>query len=138
MSALTQRLHDRGGNEMSAFTEAERAFLAEGDKLGRLATLDPTGTPNVVPVGWSYNAEHDTIDIGGRNFAETQKFRNVQRNPRVGFVIDDVLPPWQPRAVQVRGHGEALEEAQWPDGNPRGPIIRIHVEKVVSWGVDVS
>lgn len=121
---------------MSAFSAQELAYLREGRKLGRLATVDPTGAPHVVPVGWSYNEQLDTIDIGGHDFAGTRKFRNVQADQRVAFVIDDVLPPWQPRCVQVRGEAEALEEAAWPDGRPRDAIIRIYPTKVVSWGLD--
>lgn len=123
---------------MSAFSDQELAYLNEGRKLGRLATLDATGTPHVVPVGWNYNEQYDTIDIGGHNFAATLKFRNVQSDPRVGFVIDDVLPPWQPRCVQIRGEAEALDEASWPDGRPRDAIIRIHPKKVLSWGLDAE
>jgi pyridoxamine 5'-phosphate oxidase family protein len=120
---------------MSAFTAAELAYLGEGTKLGRLATVDSDGAPHVVPVGWSYNAETDTIDIGGRDFARTRKFRNVAANPKVCFVVDDVLPPWRPRCVQVRGHGQALDSATWPDGSPRDAIIRIVPANVVSWGL---
>ncbi len=121
---------------MSVFSEAELAYLAEGDKLGRLGTVDPDGTPNVVPLGWNYHPKHDTIDIGGRNFAATRKFRNVIANPAVGFVVDDVLPPWRPRAVQVRGIAEALNSASWPDGQPREAIIRITPIRVISWGLE--
>jgi len=53
---------------MSVFNDEELAYLAEG-KLGRLATVDAHGMPHVVPLGWSYNSELDTIDIGGRDFA---------------------------------------------------------------------
>jgi len=121
---------------MSVFSAAELKYLEEGDKLARLATIDPTGAPHVVPVGWNYNPELDTIDIGGRNFSATRKFRNVQSNPRVALVIDDVLPPWQPRSVQVRGEAEALQRATWPDGSPREAIIRVKPTKVVSRGLD--
>lgn len=119
---------------MSVFSRSELAYLEEG-KLGRLATIDPTGQPHVVPVGWRYNAALDTIDIGGRDFARTRKFRNVQTNPKVAFVVDDVLPPWRPRCVQVRGRGEALEAASPPEGGPPAPIVRITPAKVVSWGL---
>src|SRR5699024_3045773 len=105
---------------MSAFSESEPLFLAEDGTLGRLATVDPDGTPPVVPLGYNYNSLHDTIDIGGYNFASTRKFANVRANPAVSFVVDDVLPPWHPRAVQVRGRAEALDSATWPDGQPRG------------------
>jgi pyridoxamine 5'-phosphate oxidase family protein len=76
---------------MSVFSDAELAYLAKG-KLGRLATIDGAGMPHVVPLGWCYNPELDTIDIGGRDFARTRKFRNAQHNPNVALVVDDVLP----------------------------------------------
>lgn len=120
---------------MSAFSEAELVYFNEGSKLGRLATVDPDGTPHVVPLGWNYNPATDTIDIGGRDFAATRKFRNVRANPAVGFLVDDVLPPWRPRAVQIRGRAEALDEAAWPDGTPREAIIRITPDRIVSWGL---
>jgi hypothetical protein len=31
------------------------------------------------------------------------KVRNVLPDGRVSLVVDDVLPPWQPRAIEVRG-----------------------------------
>jgi pyridoxamine 5'-phosphate oxidase family protein len=122
---------------MSVFSAAELAFLAEGGKLGRLATVDAHGQPHVVPVGWNYNSETDTIDIGGRDLGNTRKFRNVRNsNPKVAIVIDEVLPPWKPRCVQVRGTAEALDRATAPDGRPRGATIRISPTKVVSWGLE--
>lgn len=111
---------------MSAFSDQELAYLhSEEFKLARLATIDGAGDPHVVPTGWSYNAEHDTIDIAGRALEETQKYRNVARRGRAAVVIDDVLPPWRPRAVLVKGAAEAL------DG-----LIRIRPEKIVSWGIE--
>ena len=121
---------------MNIFSLQERAYLEQGGHLGRLATIAPDGSPHVVPVGWRYNADLDTIDIGGRDadeFAATQKFRNVKANPKVGFVVDDVLPPWRPRCVTLRGRAEAIDETQ-PDGT-RTVLIRITPEKVTSWGV---
>lgn len=120
---------------MSMFTRQELAYLAEGH-LGRLATIGGDGLPHVVPLGWSYNPVLDVIDIGGRDFAKTQKFRNARANPNVALVIDDVLPPWRPRAVMVRGHAETLDDAVGPDGQPLGPIIRLHPRQVISWGLD--
>lgn len=51
----------------------------------------------------------------------TQKYRNVARTGRTAIVIEDVLPPWRPRAVLVKGAAEVL------DG-----LIRLHPEKIVS------
>lgn len=115
---------------MSAFSDAELAYLRSERRLARVATVGADGMPHVTPVGWSYNAELDTIDIGGRDFARTKKFRDVRRSGRAAVVVDDVLPPWRPRAVTVRGRAEAV------DGP--APLIRIHPDHVVSWGLDVT
>lgn len=123
-------------SEGSAFSPAELDYLRTERLLGRLATIDSSGQPHVVPVGWRYNPELNTIDIGGRDFARTRKFRNVRANRKVAFVVDDVLPPWQPRCVQIRGEAEALDAVTPPDGGEPAPIIRITPSTVVSWGLD--
>ena len=120
---------------MTAFSAVELSYLCEGNKLGRLATVDRTGQPHNVPVGWSYNADLDTIDIVGRDLAQTRTFQRVRSNPLVSLVIDDVLPPWHPRCVEIRGQAEALEAAVPAHGGRPRPVIRIVPTKVVSWGL---
>ena len=56
---------------MSHFTPAEIEYI-KSQRLGRLATVNSTGEPHVVPVGFRYNAELDTIDIGGQ-YCSNQK-----------------------------------------------------------------
>ena len=113
---------------MNTFTEAELAYLTGERRLARLATVDPDGAPHIAPVGWSYNAELGTLEIGGHDVARTKKFRDVARTGRAAIVIDDVLPPWRPRGVEVRGIAEAI------DGPPA--LIRLHPRRVVSWGLE--
>jgi len=105
---------------MSAFSEAELASLVGGRQLGRLATVGADGMPHVIPVGWSYNPELDSIDVGGRDPARTKKFRDVARTGRAAIVVDDVLPPWRPRCVEVRGRAEA-RVAHAAHSHPPGP-----------------
>ena len=114
---------------MSVFTQAERDYMVGGHQLGRIATVGRDGTPHVVPVAWIYNAARDTIDIGGHALEETKKFRDVARTGRVAFVIDDITgtDPWRPRGIEIRGRGEAIALPT--------PLIRIHPERVVSWGL---
>jgi pyridoxamine 5'-phosphate oxidase family protein len=121
----------------SVFTKPELAYLlTEFDqlvthrRLARLATVGKDGTPHVVPVGWRYNAELDTIDIGGFDNEQTKKFRDVERSGRAAIVVDDLAStdPWRPRGVEVRGRAETV----W-DGRP---LIRIHPERIVSWGIE--
>jgi pyridoxamine 5'-phosphate oxidase family protein len=117
---------------MSAFTGRELEYLDDRrpDRLGRIATVGKDGTPHVVPVGWQFNPRHDSIDVGGMDFAQTKKFRDVRRTGRASIVIDDLAStnPWRPRGIEVRGHAEAI-------GGER-PIIRIHPERIVSWGIE--
>lgn len=114
------------------FTPAEREYL-DAQRLGRLVTLQPDGSPQVRPVGFRRNAEHDTIDVGGFDLAATRKYRNVQRDPRVAFVVDDLAStdPWRPRGVEIRGSAEAASV----DGRP---VIRIHPHRVLGWGIDTD
>lgn len=117
---------------MSPFTPSELAYLASG-LMGRLATVRPDGTPHVAPVGTAaYNAQLGTLDIGGHDLASTKKFRDVRRTGRAAFVVDDLasLDPWRPRGLEVRGRAEAVEEPE--------PVIRIHPERIVAWGIDTG
>jgi pyridoxamine 5'-phosphate oxidase family protein len=118
---------------VSVFSDAELAYLGEG-RLGRLATIDVSGAPHLVPVGWRYNPDRDTIDVGGRDFERSAKYRHVQANPKVAFVVDDVLPPWRPRCVTIRGVAVAIGAGA--EGADQGALIRITPTRVISWGLD--
>lgn len=112
---------------MSVFTDTELAFLRGERRLARIATVGSDGMPHVTPVGWSLDPDAGTVHITGHNFAGTKKFRDVARTGRAAIVIDEVLPPWRPRGVEIRGRAEALERPE--------PHIRIHPTRVVSWGL---
>lgn len=112
---------------MSAFTERELAYLQGERRLARLATVGADGTPHVAPVGWRL-ADDGAIEVEGISLDRTKKYRDIRATGRAAIVVDDVLPPWQPRGVEVRGRAEAL-------AGPR-PLIRIHPERVVSWGIE--
>src|SRR5579859_7140994 len=115
---------------MSKFSEAELAYL-QSQGLGRLATVNQHGEPQVAAVGFRYNPEFDTIDIGGYDMANTQKFRNVARNGLVSFLVDDVLPPWKTRSFEIRGHGEALLDGGPPFEPQMSPaLIRITPRRI--------
>jgi pyridoxamine 5'-phosphate oxidase family protein len=123
---------------MSVFTDSEIDYL-NGQRLGRLATVGPDGGPHVVPVGFRYNPEEDTIDIGGHGFAKSKKFRDVQHEPRVAFVVDNVesINPWKVRGVEIRGRAElSLTDGTTIRPNFDPEMIRIRPERVVSWGMD--
>ena len=94
---------------MSHFTGAEIEYM-HSQRLGRLATVNAAGEPHVVPVSFRHNAELDVIDIGGHGISKSKKFRDILQNANVAFVVDDVLPPWQPRFLEIRGRAEQVFE----------------------------
>jgi pyridoxamine 5'-phosphate oxidase family protein len=117
---------------MSVFSRAELEYLTGGRRLARLATVGRDGTPHVVPCGFRYNAELDTIDMGGHSMEATKKFRDVAATGRAAVVVDDLasVDPWRPRAIEVRGRAEAITA---PDA-----LIRITPQRVVSWGLEAN
>lgn len=123
---------------MSKFNDAELAYL-KTQKLGRLGTVNKAGEPQVAAVGFRYNAEFDSIDIGGYDMETSQKFRNIARNGLASFLVDDVLPPWKTRSLEIRGEAQALNEG----GESSAPgmsqaIIRIIPKRIIFWDASVE
>jgi len=128
----------KGAMDMSVFTPNELDYL-RSQRLGRLATVDADRNPRVVPVGFRYNVEADTIDIGGHNIAQSKKWHDVGKHPRVAFVVDDVLPPWQPRSIEILADVELLESGGENFGRGFDPqIMRLHPVKIIAWGIDAQ
>jgi pyridoxamine 5'-phosphate oxidase family protein len=123
------------------FSEAELTYLDEST-LGRLATVGPDGTPQVSPVGFRWNPEQQTIDIGGFTMSTSRKFRNVAANGRAAFVVDDIpsIDPMRVRCLEIRGRAEAIaapaDSAIDSSHGRDNAIIRVHPERIISLGVD--
>jgi len=122
---------------MTTCTEAEIRYITT-QRLGRLATIQPNGCPQVNPVSCYYNHATGTIDVGGHDMARSQKYRNIQGNPLVAVVIDD-MPSRDPssiRCIEFRGRAEAIDYPTDSAARSAGPIIRIHPKRIISWGID--
>jgi pyridoxamine 5'-phosphate oxidase family protein len=123
---------------LSAFTPAEVAYM-QSQRLARIATVGPNNQPHVVPVSFRYNPDEDTVDVGGHGFAQRKKYRDVQRNPRVAIVIDDLasIDPWRPRMIEVRGQADVLPTGGETIGRGFDPqMFRIRPRRIVSIGVE--
>ena len=126
---------------MSPFTEKEIEYL-RGQRLGRLATVGFDGSPHVVPVGFRLDAEAASIEVGGGHaLSRSKKWRDLQANPGVAFVVDDLVSvnPWTPRGLEVRGRAELHDGggesfgAGWDSA-----WIRILPRRIASWGIEGS
>jgi pyridoxamine 5'-phosphate oxidase family protein len=112
-----------------------------GAELGRLATVQPNGTPQVSPVGFTFNAELGTIDISGYHMSKSRKFRNLATNPAVAFVVDDIVSrdPWRVRCLEIRGTAVQAETsaATGAAGDELDTaIIRITPRRLIAFGID--
>ncbi|MFI7243546.1 PPOX class F420-dependent oxidoreductase [Streptomyces qinglanensis] len=119
-----------------AFTAAEWEYLAS-QRLGRLATVDPRGQPQNNPVGF-FPQQDGTILVGGYALGTTKKWRNLQAQPRLALVVDDIVSfsPWQVRGVEVRGVAELREGPHGLGPHFSDELIVVHPRRVLSWGLE--
>jgi pyridoxamine 5'-phosphate oxidase family protein len=121
---------------MSVFTDQELDYLA-GQRLGRIATVGADGQPHVVPTSFRYNPAEDAIDVGGMRMSQTKKVRDVGRTGKAAIVVDDVLPPWQPRMIEIRGTAEVLADGGKAFGEGfEDTIVRIRPTRIIAFGID--
>ena len=96
-----------------------------------------TDIRRITPVGFFYNAELGTIDIGGHKLKDSRKFSNVRAHPKATLVVDDLasVQPWHVRGVEIRGDVEALVDVDPPMRGMSREIIRIRPVRIRSWGL---
>ena len=105
-----------------SFTPAESADMLD-QPIGRSATVADDGRPQIAPVGFRYTGD-GAIAIRGHDLSATRKWRDIERDPRVAFVIDDLpaTDPWITRGIALRGHAHTVSGAI-PDGGTDEQII---------------
>ena len=68
---------------------------------------------------------------------EGKKLRDAQRTGRASIVIDDVLPPWQPRMIEVRGTAAVVPSGGKAFGDRfEDTIVRIRPTRIISIGIE--
>jgi hypothetical protein len=73
------------------------AFLADGARTGKLATVSRAGRPHVGPVWFVL----DGRDVVFTSWHKALKSRHLRRDPRTALCVDDERPPFS--FVEVRG-----------------------------------
>ncbi|MEO5875750.1 MAG: PPOX class F420-dependent oxidoreductase [Streptosporangiaceae bacterium] len=131
-------------------TESEwRAFVSEGTRTGKLATVRPDGRPHLAPV-WFVLDGDDVVFNTGRT---SVKGRNLAHENRVSLCVDSEVPPFS--FVVIEGHAEVSEDLEpmlhWARrigarymGEDKGAefgkrnavpgelLVRIHISKVIA------
>ncbi|MFD3946629.1 PPOX class F420-dependent oxidoreductase [Streptomyces sp. NPDC058579] len=90
---------------MAKMTEEQwRAFVSEGTRTGKLATVRDDGSPHVVPIWFVLDGDDIVFNTG----KDTVKGRNLARDARVALCVDDDRPPFA--YVSLRGRAEISED----------------------------
>lgn len=113
---------------MSVFTPAEVQYL-KSQPLMRFASASLSGRPDVAPV--VFEVDGDDIVTAGFDITHTVRYRNIQSNPRVSVVVDDLasVEPWSPRGIKIIGTAVIEIVA----GSPR---FRISPSVIISWAIN--
>jgi pyridoxamine 5'-phosphate oxidase family protein len=114
------------------FSEKEIAYL-QSQRLARIATASEDIQPDVAPVGFDFDGMH--FYVGGFNLSKTLKYKNVQANPKVSVVIDDLesINPGRPRGIKIHGTAD-LTTREGHVG--AGTYISIKPKETRSWGIE--
>jgi PPOX class probable F420-dependent enzyme len=88
---------------MAVLNEAARAIL-DAPEFATIATLQPDGQPHLSVV-W---IERDGDDVLISTVKGRQKFRNIERDPRVAVLVYPKDAPYS--YVEIRGTAEMTEE----------------------------
>ena len=97
------------------FTPSELDFLSS-QRIGRLATVGPTGWPHVMPVMYT------VLESGELEFdADGVKLRNLSHDPRAALVVDAGGPR---RGIAVQGRAAIVGQER----------ARLAPERKFSWG----
>jgi PPOX class probable F420-dependent enzyme len=141
--------------DVLAMSEEEvAAFLAEQRRV-QVATINPDGTPHVVPLSY--------VVVDGRvalwTDPRSKKVRNLRRDPRLTCVVETGAQFAEFRAVQLIGRAELADDPETsrrvgialflrsvPPGSDEGPIraaadalvtervaVLVTPERTVSW-----
>ena len=84
--------------------ERLRAFLQEGTRTAKLATIMPDGRPHVTPVWFVL----DGNDVICTTWHTSAKARSLRRDSRVSVCVDDDHPPFS--FVMIEGSASVSED----------------------------
>lgn len=131
--------------------EARRRFLA--GRVARLATVDGTGQPHLVPIVYAVMQSHiySAVDGKPKRSATLRRLANVTANPRVAVLLDhyddnDWDQLWWVRAdglgrVLAADGAEAVHAVellsqrypQYRVERPAGPVLAVDVRRWSGW-----
>ncbi len=124
----------------------------EQARVARLATVDASGRPHVVPICFAIEGDtlYTAIDEKPKRTRRLQRLANIEANPIVEVLIDHYEEDWSRLWwVRLRGTARIAEDrhavellvakyAQYREHPPAGPVIAVTIEKRSEWTASPS
>jgi PPOX class probable F420-dependent enzyme len=119
-------------------------------RVARLATLQPDGSPHLVPVTFAVDGDAlaFAVDAKPKTTQRLQRLRNIERDPRVSLLVDEYADDWS-RLWWVRIDGTAQQVEgdvaerwltrlqakyeQYQATPPAGPVVEIRIDRWTGW-----
>jgi PPOX class probable F420-dependent enzyme len=125
--------------------EAEIRRLVAEARVATLATIDPNGRPNLVPVTFVLDGDvlYTAVDHKPKTTRALKRLANVARDPRVTLLVHSYEERWEqlwwcrlngtarvqdavPKALEVKYD-------QYRGRLPSGPVIAVTIEEWTGW-----
>ncbi len=136
-------------------TDKERVFILSR-RVARMATVDKSGRPVVVPICYAYDGSYFYTPIDKKPkrvpIEKLKRVKNILENPNVSVVIDEYDEDWSAlRYIIIHGGAELIERGdeyrnslrllcekypQYEDmklSKLNLPVIKIVPNRIISW-----
>ncbi|HEV2887370.1 MAG TPA: TIGR03668 family PPOX class F420-dependent oxidoreductase [Jatrophihabitans sp.] len=139
---------------MPSLTPEAMRTLVRAARVARLATVDATGRPHLVPVCFVLDSEegdrvHIAVDHKPKRGTDLRRTANLRATGRACLLIDRYDEDWsQLWWVRLDGHGGQLQDPaeadraidalaakypQYREQRPAGPVLRIEIDAYRGW-----
>jgi PPOX class probable F420-dependent enzyme len=120
-------------------------------RVARLATVDATGRPHLVPFCFVLDGDDllSAVDAKPKSTTRLRRLDNVRSNPRVSVLVDHYEDDWRRLWwVRLDGRADVLDEGperdrglellaekydQYRETPPAGPVIVVEIEGRAAW-----
>ena len=131
--------------------DAMRRLVSEA-RVARLATIDPDGSPNLVPICFALegNVLYSGVDQKPKSTKLLRRLENIRRDPRVMVLVDHYEDDWDKAWwVRLRARARVLDEEgsargrelliekypQYVEDPPEDDLLAIEIDRWMGWSM---
>lgn len=125
-------------------------------RVARLATTDPDGRPNLVPICFVSEGDllYSAVDEKPKRTKRLRRLENIRARPAVTVLVDHYEEDWSRLWwARLRGEARVLEEGpehdralallegkyeQYRHQPPTGPVIAVRVQEWRGWSAEAA